>query len=102
MKLESPGNSDQIDARAIKAARYCGEGIERFPVAFLDEDAMEIRLLCDHREALVNERKRLVSSGRHDRHRLDRGGNRQLQPSASRHCDHPRGGSTQTTRLSGT
>ncbi len=72
-----PGNSDQIDARAIGRA-VLREGIKRFPVAFLDEDAMEIRLLCDHREALVNERKRLVSSGRHDRHRLDRGGNRQL------------------------
>ncbi len=111
-----PGKSDQIDARAIGRA-VLREGIERFPVAFLDEDAMEIRLLCDHREALVNERTRLinrlrinlvvldpaleaagaqrfpsdahfartagvapipVSSGRHERHRLDRGGNRQL------------------------
>lgn len=49
-----PGKSDQIDARAIARA-VLREGIERFPVAFLDEDAMEIRLLCDYRETLVNE-----------------------------------------------
>jgi transposase len=55
-----PGKSDQIDARAIGRA-VLREGIERFPVAFLDEDAMEIRLLCDHREALVNERTRLIN-----------------------------------------
>ena len=34
-----PGKSDQIDARAIARA-VLREGIERFPVAFLDEDAM--------------------------------------------------------------
>jgi transposase len=55
-----PGKSDQIDARAIARA-VLREGIERFPVAFLDEDAVEIRLLCDHREALVNERTRLIN-----------------------------------------
>jgi len=55
-----PGKSDQIDARAIARA-VLREGIERFPVAFLDEDAMEIRLLCDHRESLVNERTRLIN-----------------------------------------
>jgi transposase len=37
------------------------EGIERFPAAFLDEDAVEIRLLCDHRDVLVNERTRLIN-----------------------------------------
>jgi transposase len=31
-----------------------------------------------------------VSSGRHDRHRLDRGGNRQLNPRAARDRDHTR------------
>lgn len=55
-----PGKSDQIDARAIARA-VVREGIERFPVAFLDEQAMEIRLLCDHREALVTERTRLIN-----------------------------------------
>jgi transposase len=54
------GKSDQIDARAIARA-VLREGTERFPVAFLDEDAMEIRLLCDHREALVDERTRLIN-----------------------------------------
>ena len=55
-----PGKSDQIDARAIARA-VLREGIERFPAAFLDEDAVEIRLLCDHREVLVNERTRLIN-----------------------------------------
>ena len=55
-----PGKSDQIDARAIARA-VLREGIERFPAAFLDGDAVEIRLLCDHREVLVNERTRLIN-----------------------------------------
>jgi hypothetical protein len=55
-----PGKSDQIDARAIARA-VLREGIKRFPVAFLDQDAAEIRLLCDHRESLVNERTRLIN-----------------------------------------
>jgi transposase len=55
-----PGKSDQIDARAIARA-VLREGIERFPTAFLDQDAAEIRLLCDHRDTLVNERTRLIN-----------------------------------------
>jgi transposase len=55
-----PGKSDQIDARAIARA-VLREGIERFPVAFLDRDAAEIRLLCDHRNTLVSERTRLIN-----------------------------------------
>jgi transposase len=55
-----PGKSDQIDARAIARA-VLREGIERFPAAYLDESAMEIRLLCDHRDNLVNERIRLTN-----------------------------------------
>jgi transposase len=55
-----PGKSDQIDARAIARA-VLREGIERFPAAFLDEQALEIRLLCDHREILVAERTRLIN-----------------------------------------
>jgi transposase len=55
-----PGKSDQIDARAIARA-VLREGIERFPTAFLDRDAAEIRLLCDHRGSLVNERTRLIN-----------------------------------------
>jgi transposase len=55
-----PGKSDQIDARAIARA-VLREGVERFPAAFLDRDAAEIRLLCDHRDSLVNERTRLIT-----------------------------------------
>ena len=55
-----PGKSDQIDARAIARA-VLREGIDRFPTAFLDERALEIRLLCDHREDLVAERTRIIN-----------------------------------------
>jgi transposase len=52
-----PGKSDQIDALAVARA-VLREGIARFPVAFLDERAMEIRLLADHRDDIVAERTR--------------------------------------------
>jgi transposase len=52
-----PGKSDEIDALAIARA-VVGDGVESFPAAFLDEEAMEIRLLCDHRKDLVAERTR--------------------------------------------
>lgn len=52
-----PGKSDQIDALAVARA-VLREGVERFPAAFLDEQAMEIRLLSDHRDHLVAERTR--------------------------------------------
>src|SRR3954471_2091014 len=52
-----PGKSDQIDALAVARA-VVREGVERFPAAYLDEAAMEIRLLCDHREDLIAERTR--------------------------------------------
>src|SRR5919108_1115047 len=51
------GKSDQIDALAIARA-VVKDGPERFPAAFLDEEAMEIRLLSDHRKDLVTERTR--------------------------------------------
>ena len=53
----TPGKSDRIDALAVARA-VLREGVERFPVAFLDEQAMEIRLLADHREDIVAERTR--------------------------------------------
>lgn len=53
-----PGKSDQIDALAVARA-VVREGIDRFPVAYLDERAMEIRLLADHRDDIVAERTRL-------------------------------------------
>jgi transposase len=55
-----PGKSDQIDARAVARA-LLREGVERFPAAFLDERAMEIRLLADHRSDLVAERTRQIN-----------------------------------------
>jgi transposase len=54
------GKSDVIDARAIARA-VLKDGIDRFPAAFLDEQAMEIRLLNDHRSDLVAERTRMQS-----------------------------------------
>jgi hypothetical protein len=53
-----PGKSDEIDALAIARA-VVKDGAERFPTAHLDERAMEIRLLSDHRKDLVVERARL-------------------------------------------
>jgi transposase len=55
-----PGKSDQIDARAVARA-VLREGVERFAAAFLDERALEIRLLVDHRADLVAERTRQIS-----------------------------------------
>jgi transposase len=52
------GKSDPIDALAVARA-VVREGVDRFPTAFLDPDAMEIRLLHDHREQLVAERTRM-------------------------------------------
>ena len=51
------GKSDQIDAQAVARA-VVKDGVERFPAAYLDERAMEIRLLFDHRDGLVRERTR--------------------------------------------
>jgi transposase len=53
-----PGKSDQIDALAIARA-VVKDGVEEFPVAYLDERAMEVRLLSDHRQDLVAERTRI-------------------------------------------
>jgi transposase len=55
-----PGKSDQIDALAVARA-VVKDGVERFPVAYLNEQAMEIRLLLDHRGDLVAERTRTVN-----------------------------------------
>jgi transposase len=52
-----PGKSDEIDALAIARA-VVKDGPERFPAAYLNEDAMEVRLLSDHRKDLVAERTR--------------------------------------------
>jgi transposase len=55
-----PGKSDQIDALAIARA-VVKDGVDEFPVAYLDEQAMEVRLLSDHRQDLVAERTRVCS-----------------------------------------
>jgi transposase len=55
-----PGKSDPIDALAV-ARTVVREGVERFAVAFLDEQAMEIRALHDHREQLIGERTRVIN-----------------------------------------
>jgi transposase len=52
------GKSDDIDAQAVARA-VVKDGVDRFPTAYLDERAMEIRLLSDHREDLVRERTRM-------------------------------------------
>jgi transposase len=52
-----PGKSDEIDALAVARAAL-REGVETLPAAHLDEQAMEIRLLVDHRDGLVAERTR--------------------------------------------
>jgi transposase len=52
------GESDQIDALAVARA-VVRDGIDSFAVAYLDEGAMEIRLLADHRHDLVAERTRV-------------------------------------------
>jgi transposase len=54
-----PGKSDEIDALAIARA-VVGDGVDSFAVAYLDEQAMEIRLLLDHRRQLVAERSRTI------------------------------------------
>jgi transposase len=55
-----PGKSDQIDARAIARA-VLRDGVEQFPSAYLDEQAMEIRLLSDHRQQHMVQTTRLTN-----------------------------------------
>ena len=50
--IRQRGKSDPIDATAVARAAL-REGVETLPAAFLDEDAMEIKLLLDHRDDLV-------------------------------------------------
>jgi transposase len=47
-----PGKSDEIDALAVARA-VVKDGVEQFPIAYLNEQAMEIRLIFDHRADLV-------------------------------------------------
>src|SRR5438874_1364441 len=77
----TPGKSDPIDARAIALAAI-REGVDSFPVAFLDERAMEIRVLCDYRDQIINERTRLVNRLRWHLVRIAPELEVQLQPSS--------------------
>jgi transposase len=63
------GKSDPIDARAVARAAV-SEGIDRLPVAFLDPEAMEIKLRLDHRDDLVAERTRIQNRLRWHLHDL--------------------------------
>jgi transposase len=56
--VREPGTSDPIDATAIARAAL-REGIDTLPVAYLDEQALEIRTLNDDRDQIVSERTRL-------------------------------------------
>jgi transposase len=56
----TPGKSDPIDARAVALAAI-RERVETLPVACLDEQAHEIRVLCDYRDQLMHERNRLIN-----------------------------------------
>jgi transposase len=80
------GKSDPIDALAVARA-VVREGIDRFPVAFLDEQAMEIRLLHDHREQLIKERTRTQNRLHFHLFQLDPELETSLTP---RSLDHPR------------
>jgi transposase len=55
-----PGKSDEIDALAVARA-VVKDGVQRFPIAYLNEQAMEIRLIFDHRADLVAERTRIIN-----------------------------------------
>jgi transposase len=54
------GKSDEIDALAVARA-VVKDGVEQFPVAYLNERAMEICLFFDHRADLVAERTRIIN-----------------------------------------
>jgi transposase len=54
------GKSDPIDARAVALA-VVRDGIESFPVAFTDAQAMEIRVLSDYRDQIISERTRMIN-----------------------------------------
>lgn len=49
------GKSDEIDALAVARAAL-REGIDKLPAAHLDEAALELKLLSDHRDNLVADR----------------------------------------------
>ncbi len=58
--VREAGKSDPIDATAIARAAL-REGLDKLPVAYLDEQALEIRILTDYRDQIVTERVRLAN-----------------------------------------
>jgi transposase len=54
------GKSDPIDARAVALA-VVRDGVESFPAAFTDQQALEIRVLCDYRDQIICERTRMIN-----------------------------------------
>ena len=64
------GKSDPIDALAVARAAV-REGVGTLPTAWLDERALELRLLVDHREDLVGTRTRDQARLRWHLHDLD-------------------------------
>jgi transposase len=64
------GKSDPIDATNVARAALA-EGIERLPAAYLDAEAMEIKLLADHREDLVRSRGQDAQRLRWHLHEID-------------------------------
>jgi transposase len=64
------GKSDPIDALAVARAAV-REGVLTLPTAWLDERALELRLLVDHREDLVAARTRDQARLRWHLHDLD-------------------------------
>ncbi|MGI8712744.1 MAG: IS110 family transposase [Solirubrobacteraceae bacterium] len=54
------GKSDPIDARAVALAAV-RDGVDSFPAAFLDDAAMEIRVINDYRDQIIWERTRLIN-----------------------------------------
>jgi transposase len=64
------GKSDAIDALAVARAAV-REGVQTLPTAWLDERALELRLLVDHRDDLVATRTRDQARLRWHLHDLD-------------------------------
>jgi transposase len=56
----TPGKSDPIDATSVALAAI-RVGIDELPAAFLDDRAMEIRVLTDYRDQQINERTRQIN-----------------------------------------
>jgi transposase len=58
--VREPGKSDPIDATAIARAAI-RKGLDTLPAAFLDEHALEIRVLNDYHDQIIAEHVRLIN-----------------------------------------